>query len=57
MEVTKHFLNKLKTDRLAVWFITALFTIIGFPYLKNLIVFILIKLYELFIQHGIDNHG
>lgn len=57
MNTTKHYLYKLKTDRLAVWFITALFTIIGFPYLKNLIVFILIKLYELFIQHGVDNHG
>jgi len=53
MEVTKHFLNKLKTDRLLVWFITALFTIVGFPYVKNFIVFILIKLYELFIQHGV----
>ena len=53
MNTTKHYLYKLKTDRPAVWFITALFTIIGFPYVENLIVFILIKLYELFIQHGI----
>ena len=57
MNTTNHYLNKLKTDRPAVWFITALFTIVGFPYVKNLIVFILIKLYELFIQHGVDNHG
>ena len=53
MNTTKHYLNKLKPDRLSAWFITALFTIVGFPYLKNFIVFILIKLYELFIQHGI----
>jgi hypothetical protein len=54
MNTTKHHLNKSKTVNFAVWFITGWFTIVSFLYLKSLIVFILIKLYELFIQHGID---
>ena len=51
MNNRKHCLNKSKIETLAVWFIIALLTIVGFPYVKNLIVFILIKLYEIFIQH------
>ncbi len=43
-----------KSSKSAVWFITVLLTVIYFPYLKNLIVAVLIKLYELFIQHAMD---
>ena len=54
MGTTKHYINKLKVYKLTVWFITVLLAIVGFPYLKNFIVSILMKLYELFIQHAIE---
>ena len=57
MATIKRYINKSKGDQRTVWFITALLVIAGFPSLKNFAVFVLMKLYELFVQHAIgDNH-
>jgi len=53
MATIKHYTNKSKGDRFTGWFITALFIIAGFPWLKNFTVSVLIKLYELFVQHAL----
>ena len=47
-------INKLKVDKLTGWVTTGLLVIIGFPFFKNIIVSILVKLYELFIQQAIE---
>ena len=51
---SKHYINLSKVDKRAVWFITGLLCIVGFPYIRNFIVSVLIKLYELFVQHAIE---
>ncbi|MGN6540410.1 MAG: hypothetical protein ACTHKY_06330 [Ginsengibacter sp.] len=44
--------TQLKIEKEMIWFLTFLLMIIGLPILKNAVIFILAKLYELFIQHG-----
>jgi len=44
--------TQLKIEKEMIWFLTFLLMIIGLPILKNAAIFILAKLYELFIQHG-----
>jgi hypothetical protein len=52
MATIKHYINTPKADRLIVWLITALLATAGFSWLKSFIVLILLKVYELFIQHA-----
>ena len=54
MIASKHYTPKTKGNKSAVWFITVLLSIIYFPYLKNFVVSVLLKLYELFVQHTIE---
>jgi|GEM_PF-3372238 len=42
----------IKTVKSAVWFITILSSVIFFPILRNIILSVLLKLYDLFVQHG-----
>lgn len=45
--------NQLKVEREIAWIITLGLVVAGFPLFKNAVIFILIKLYELLIQHVI----
>jgi hypothetical protein len=45
---------RTKIQKEFIWLITMLLMILGLPLLKNIIVVILEKLYELFIQRGIE---
>lgn len=54
MITSKHYIPKTNADKSTVWFITALLSIIFFPYLRNFVVYVLLKLYELFIQHAME---
>lgn len=53
METLNHNISRLKIDRQFAWIITMTLVIIGFPLIKSMIVPVLEKIYELFIQHGI----
>lgn len=43
---------RLKVQKEIAWFISIIFIMVGLPILKNALVSILIKLYEIFIQKG-----
>jgi len=45
---------RAKIQKEIIWLITMLLMILGLPLLKNVIVVILEKLYELFIQRAIE---
>jgi len=45
---------RAKIQKEIIWLITMLLMIVGLPLLKNIIVVILEKLYELFIQRAIE---
>jgi len=45
---------RTKIQKEIIWLITMLLMIVGLPLLKNIIVVILEKLYELFIQRAIE---
>jgi len=45
---------RTKIQKEIIWLITMLLMILGLPLLKNVIVVILEKLYELFIQRAIE---
>jgi hypothetical protein len=47
-------IDKLKNITMAVWLITGLLLVAGYLFFRNIISFLLIKLYELFI--GSKNH-
>ena len=53
MIILNHDTPDIKTNKSAVWFITILFAVIYFPFVKNSLVSVLLKLYELFVQHEI----
>lgn len=53
MITVKNYKNKLQVEKRTVWLITILLSIAGFDWLKNIIVSILMKLYELIIQHAL----
>lgn len=55
METVNHEIARLKIDKLSAWLMTIVLMIAGLPILKNAIVLILEKLYQLFIQHAIGN--
>jgi len=52
MHLPINYIDKLNSTIIAGWLITLLVAIAGWNYIKNIIVFILTKLYEFFIQHG-----
>lgn len=54
MITARHYISKTNADKPAVWIITGLLFIIFFPYIKAFVVYMLLKLYELFIQHGME---
>jgi len=54
MSTLIHSGKSLKIEKEITWFVTILLMVVGLPILKNAIVFILTKLYELFIEQGID---
>ena len=47
--------SQLKIEKEFAWLMTIVLMIAGLPILKNAIVLILEKLYQLFIQHAIGN--
>jgi len=51
MAAIKHYINASKGEQATVWIITTLLAVASFPRLVNFIVYVLIKLYELFVQH------
>jgi len=54
MITSQHHIAKTSLHKSEGWFITALLSVIFFPYLRNLVVYVLLKLYELVIQHGME---
>ncbi len=53
METLNHSISRLKIEKQFAWLITMALAVMSFPLFKNALVFVLEKLYELFIQHGI----
>jgi hypothetical protein len=53
MKTLDHNISWLKIEKQLVWLITIILATSALPLLKNALVFVLEKLYELFIQHGI----
>jgi len=47
-------IHRIRIRKEFAWLITMMLIITGLPALKNAIVFILVKLYELFIQRTIE---
>lgn len=54
MKALNYDTNRLKIEREIAWLITLALLVAGLPLLKNIIVFILVKLYELLIQQAIE---
>lgn len=53
MKALNYDINWLKIQKEFAWLITIAVLAVGLPLFKNVIVFILVKLYELFIQQAI----
>lgn len=53
MTTLNHDISLLKIEKRIIWLVTIAIMIAGLPALKNTMIFILEKLYELFIQHAI----
>jgi hypothetical protein len=53
MTTLNHHTSRLKIEKGFVWLMTIALMVVGLPLLKNAIVSILLKLYEMFIQHTI----
>lgn len=49
------YLEKLRFAGMTAWFAAILVAIVGFRYLKEAITYVLVKLYEFFIQHNTMN--
>ncbi len=45
-------INRQKLYEIAEWAITGIALILGFQYLKQIIAYVLMELYKIFIQHG-----
>lgn len=52
MKTFNHDFSRLKIEKRIIWLVTLTLMIAGLPALKNTLIFILEKLYELFIQHA-----
>jgi len=50
METLHHNISRFNFGKEITWIITIALMVAGLPVLKNAIIFILVKLYELFIQ-------
>lgn len=46
-------IDRFKFSTMAAWFITGLLVILGYRYLKDIVTFILTKLYKLFFEQNI----
>ena len=53
MKALNHDIRRLKMEKEFAWLMTIALMVAGLPLLKNAVVSILIKLYELLIQHVI----
>lgn len=53
MKTLNYDINRLKIEKEFAWLMTITLMVAGLPLLKNAVVSILLKLYELFIQHAI----
>ncbi len=51
MYLSTNYIDKEKFTAMAGWLITLLIAIFGFTYIRDIIVFVLTKLYEFFIQN------
>jgi uncharacterized membrane protein len=54
MYLIADYIDQISFVNLSAWFITALLIVSGYKYLKNVLAFIVMKFYELFI--GSQNH-
>ncbi|HET7116934.1 MAG TPA: hypothetical protein VFI29_10615 [Hanamia sp.] len=52
MTTLNHNFSRSKIEKEFAWLITIILIVAGLPILKNVIVLILEKLYQLFIQHA-----
>lgn len=52
MKTLSYDINRSKIEKEFAWLATLILGIAGFPLLKKAIIFMLAKLYELFIQHA-----
>ncbi len=52
MNLSAIHIDNFKLMIAAAWFVAALVVIMGFRYIKALLIYVLVKLYELFIQHN-----
>ncbi len=52
MNTLLSYIDKLRFTTTAAWFAAILVAILGFRFLKEIIAYILVKLYEFFIQHN-----
>lgn len=52
MITLNHDISRLRIEKKIIWLVTIALMIAGLPALKAILVFILEKLYELFVQHG-----
>lgn len=53
MKTLNYDINRSKIEKGIIWFVTVAIMIAGLPIIRHILVFIIEKLYELFIQHGI----
>jgi hypothetical protein len=51
MYLSTNYIDKEKFTAMSGWLITLLIAIFGFIYIRDIIVFVLTKLYEFFIQN------
>lgn len=49
---TRHFNMPVTLPSEMAWSITLLFAWLGLPFLRELLVWVLMRLYELFVMHG-----
>lgn len=52
MKTLNYDISRLKIEKRIIWLVTIALMIAGLPALRNILVFILEKFNELFIQHG-----
>ena len=53
MKALNHDIRRLKMEKEFAWLMTISLMVVSLPFLKNAVIFILVKLYELLIQHVI----
>ena len=53
MKALNHDIRRLKMEKEFAWLMTISLMVVSLPFLKNAVIFILVKLYEPLIQHVI----